>query len=133
PAGQAVGRFIATVRPDQGTVTFVPADTAGQAHTKLHGFGPPDALRLVSSNVKQSTGVLSGDVKIVSSHPLPMYDVKIVIDQISSSNVTVSNADGTLVPPGSASGTPAKPYFSYNTVNAGATTATKSWKFRNTA
>src|SRR5438876_12098409 len=55
PAGRALGRFLATVRPDQGTVTFVPADAPGQARTKLHGFGHPDALRLVSSNVKQGS------------------------------------------------------------------------------
>jgi photosystem II stability/assembly factor-like uncharacterized protein len=121
--GRPVAGFRVTVRPDLGTMTCASDLNSGsQVHTALRQYGPADALKLTNTNVRLSNGMLTGDVKIISSHPLPLYDVKVTIEQISSSGVSVAgNGDGLL-----ATG---KPFYSYGILNPNSTSAAKTWKF----
>jgi photosystem II stability/assembly factor-like uncharacterized protein len=129
-SGQVVGRFLVSVKPDQGTMTIEAESSSGAARVALRPYGPEDALKLTSSGVafNTTTKLLSGDVKIVSSHPLPLYDTRIVIDSMSTTSVTAvldsTKGDGNLPQNG-------RPFYFYGTVPAGATTTARKWSFQN--
>jgi photosystem II stability/assembly factor-like uncharacterized protein len=115
----------------EGTMTFTPVTNPGEARVALLPYGPEDALRLSSPNgarYDDATKLISGDVRIVSSHPLPMFDTKVVIESISNSSVTPrldpTKGDGSLPQNG-------RPYYNYGTVGAGVTTPFRKWNFEN--
>jgi photosystem II stability/assembly factor-like uncharacterized protein len=126
-----IRKFVATVEPGRGTITFRPADggdgaaaTSGLARTSARQVGALDGLTLTGRASPAAGGVLGGSVTLASQYSSPLFDVRAVVSWVSTNTVTVRNADGTTPLLG---GT--HPYFSYGTLNSGSTSAAKTWQF----
>jgi len=123
-AGARVASYTATVEPATGRITFQPDRSGVSAQATPYGGG--DDIRVSgSATYASATAVLSGNVTVSSTNVIDFLDLRVVVAEISSSSVSVINADGvtTLIPNRNSD------YWSYGRVNQ-STPRTRNWQFR---
>lgn len=119
-----IASYLATVDPLSGQISFRPEQTGVGAQATPYGGG--DNLTLSGgATYNNASALLSGNVTISTTNVIDYYDVRVVVADISNSNVTVTNASGltTLIPNRNS------PYWSYGRVNQ-STPVTRNWQFR---
>jgi photosystem II stability/assembly factor-like uncharacterized protein len=124
-----IRKFVATAEPGRGLITFHSSDegaasSPGQASTRARQIGALDGISLSGRATPAAGGVLSGSVTLKSDRGSPLFDVRAVVASISTSSVTIRNADGTTPLLGGS-----RSYWSYGTLNPGATSGAKTWQF----
>src|SRR5207248_903535 len=115
-------RFVGTVEPVTGRIVFRPERPG--VHALATAYGAADDVSLTGTAAyDQATASLSGSITVATTNVMDLYDVRVTVNQISSSAVSAVNADGiTSLGGGSAF------YWSYGRFNRTAT-KTRDWRF----
>jgi photosystem II stability/assembly factor-like uncharacterized protein len=119
-----VASYLASVDPLTGQITFRTEQTGMGAQSTSYGGG--DDLTLSGAAAyNNATAILSGNVTVSTTNVVDYYDLRVVVADISNSNVTVTNASGltTLIPNRNS------PFWSYGRVNQ-SLPVTRNWQFR---